>query len=125
MLTSWQMINIHYISLHCIDYFIITVIKGKVLLIDEQNSMLEYVVEVVQVIQQGNKDLNVGQRIGLWKRGACQSPDLKENKEYLFMGRDEGRRYDLDKTSFVKLWPKKPTNKDKLILDDFAAQFAC
>ena len=125
LLSSWQIINIHYNSLHSIDYFIITVIKGKVLLIDEQNSMLEYVVEVVRVIQQGNKDLNVGQRIGLWKRGTCQSPDLKENKEYLFMGKDEGRRYDLDKTSFVKLWPRNDNNKDKRILDDFAGQHAC
>ena len=105
---------------------IVTVIKGKVLLIDEQNIMLEYIVEVVQIIQQGNKDLNVGQRIGLFKRGACQSPELKENKEYLFMGLDKGDRYELDKTSFVKLWPRSPdNNKDKLILEDFAAQYTC
>ena len=105
---------------------VMTVIKGRVLLIDEQNTMLAYMVEVLQIIQQGNKDLKVGQKIELWKRGACQSPDLKETKEYLFMGRDKGGRYDLDKTSFVKLWPKSPANnKDKLILEDFVAQYAC
>ena len=96
------------------------------LLIDEQNTMLAYMVEVLQIIQQGNKDLKVGQQIELWKRGTCQSPDLKENKEYLFMGKVKGDRYDLDKTSFVKLWPKRPANdKDKVILEDFAAQYAC
>ena len=103
-----------------------TVLKGKVLLIDEQNSMLEYVVEVVQIIQQGNKDLKVGDQIDLRKSGACQSPDLKEMKNYLFMGLDKGDRYELDKSSFVKLWPTRPAdNKDKQVLEDFAAQFAC
>lgn len=102
------------------------VIKVKVLLIDEQNTMLAYVVEVVQIIQQGNKELKVGDKIDLWKRGACQSPDLKENQDYLIMGLDNGDRYELDKTSFVKLWPRGPDNdKDKVILEDFAAQFAC
>ena len=105
---------------------ITTVIKGKVLLIDEQNTMLAYTVEVVRIIQQGNKDLRVGQQIELWKRGVCQSPDLKENKEYLFMGLDKGDRYELDKKSFVKLWPRSPdNNKDKVILEDFAAQYTC
>ena len=106
-------------------YILMTVIKGKVVLIDEQNAMLEYVVQVVKIIKQGNKMLKDGGLIGLWKRGACQSPDLKENKEYLFMGRDEGERYELDKTSFVKLWPQNKDNKDKTTLDDFAAQLAC
>ena len=41
------------------------------------------------------------------------------------MGRDEGERYELDKTSFVKLWPQNKGNKDKTTLDDFAAQLAC
>ena len=103
---------------------ILLVIKGKVLLIDEQNAMLAYVVEVVRVIKRGNKKLKVGNKIELWKRGACQSPDLKENKYYLFMGLDSGERYDLDKNSFVKLWPQiRDNNQD--ILNDFAAQFAC
>ena len=101
-----------------------TVIKGKVLLIDEENAMLTYVVEVQQIIQQGNKDLKVKQRIELTKRGACQSPDLKEGKEYLFMGQDKTGKYMLDKNSFVKLWPKKrDANKD--ILDDFARDYVC
>jgi len=108
----------------CADYHY--VIRGKVLHVNEENSMVLYIVEVVQIIQQGNKDLKVGEKIELWKRGACQSPDLKETKEYLFMGQDEGGRYDLDKTSFVKLWPGKPAdNNDKKILEDFAAQYAC
>lgn len=102
-----------------------TVMKGKVLLIDEQNTMLGYTVQVVQIIKQGNRNLKVGERIELWKRGACQSPDLKEKKEYLFMGQDNGRRYYLNEKSFVKLWPKSKDNKDKTILDDFAAQFVC
>lgn len=102
-----------------------TVIKAKVLLITEQNSMLEYLVEVVKIIKQGNKELKVKQVISLWKRGACQSPDLTENQEYLFMGRDEEGRYELDKKSFVKLWPSIANNKDKVILEDFAAQFSC
>ena len=102
-----------------------TAIKGRVLLIDEQNSMLAYMVEVVKIIKQGNKNLNVGEQIELWKRGACQSPDLKENKEYLFMGLDKGDKYDLDKNSFVKLWPLSKDNKDKTTLENFAGKIAC
>ena len=106
--------------------FIMTVIKGKVLLIDEMNTRLAYVVEVVQIIKQGNKDLHAGQRIELWKRGVCHSPDLKENTDYLFMGLDKGDRYKLNERSFVKLWPRSPdNNKDKLILENFAAQHTC
>ncbi|KAL9988942.1 hypothetical protein ACROYT_G003438 [Oculina patagonica] len=100
------------------------VIKGRVLLIDEENAMLTYVVEVRQIIQQGNKNLKVKQRIELTKRGACQSPDLKEGKEYLFMGQDKTGKYQLDKNSFVKLWPKKrDSNKD--VLEDFAQNYVC
>ena len=61
-------------------YILMTVIKGKVVLIDEQNAMLAYVVQVVKIIKQGNKMLKAGGLIELWKRRACQSPDLKENK---------------------------------------------
>jgi len=111
------------INMACLNYNY--VIKGKVVLIDEQNAMLAYVVQVVKIVKQGNKMLKAGGLIELWKRGACQSPDLKENKEYLFMGRDEGERYELDKTSFVKLWPQNKGSKDKTTLDDFAAQLAC
>ena len=94
------------------------------MLIDEDGSMLNYVVEVVQIIQQGHKDLKIKQNIELQKRGACQSPDLKEGKEYLLMGLDKGGSYNLDKTAFVKLWPKKRDgNKD--ILEDFAQRYAC
>ena len=88
--------------------------------------MLEYLVEVEQIIKQGNKNLKVKQVVSLWKRATCKSPDLKENQEYLFMGWDNGDRYKLDKTSFVKLWPRSPDNdSDKRILEDFAVQFAC
>ena len=108
---------------------VLTVMKGKVLLITEDNSLLEYVVKVKQVIKQGNKELKVNQEISLFKRAACQSPFLKEKQEYLFMGHDEDGKYKLDKTSFVKLWPRNsqgPHNNDKLILEDFAAaKFKC
>lgn len=100
------------------------VIKGKVLLIDEEGSMLSYVVEVLQVIQQGHKDLKVKERIELKKRGSCQSPDMKEDKEYLIMGLDKGGRYQLDKTAFVKLWPEK-RNPNKDILEGFAQRYVC
>lgn len=94
------------------------------MLIDEENTMVSYVVEVVQIIQQGNKDLKIKQRIDLMKRGSCQSPDLKEGMEYLLMGLDKTDKYELDKNSFVKLWPKKRDgNKD--ILEDFAQNYAC
>ena len=94
------------------------------MLIDEEGSMLSYVVEVLQVIQQGHKDLKVKERIELKKRGSCQSPDMKEDKEYLIMGLDKGGRYQLDKTAFVKLWPEK-RNLNKDILEDFAQRYAC
>ncbi len=94
------------------------------MLIDEENAMLTYVVEVLQVIQQGNKDLKIKQQIEIVKRAACTSPILNEEKEYLFMGLDKEDKYELDKHSFVKLWPKKRgTNKD--ILEDFAQNYAC
>ena len=104
--------------------FLPTVIKGKVLLIDEENAMLSYVVEVLQIIQQGNKNLEVKHQINFMKSGACQSPDLKEGKDYLIMGHDKTGRYQLDQNSFVKLWPKKrDVNKD--VLENFAQNYAC
>ena len=88
--------------------------------------MLTYVVEVKQIIKQGNKNLKVTDQIEFTKRGSCQSPDLKELEEYLFMGLDNIGKYELDQSSFVKLWPTiPPKNKDKKILDEFAGQFVC
>ncbi|XP_067056513.1 complement C3-like [Acropora muricata] len=101
------------------------VIKGKVLLIDEDDKSLTYVVRVTNVIQQGNKALKIGEDIEFWKSGTCQSPDLKENKNYLFMGRDNGHRYTLDNKAFVKLWPTKEGNTDKSILDSFETNYTC
>lgn len=96
------------------------------MLIDEDNTVLNYVVEVQEIIKQGNKNLANKQRIQFTKRGSCQSPDLKELEEYLFMGLDKTGKYELDQNSFVKLWPtKQRDNKDKSILDQFADQFAC
>lgn len=101
------------------------VIKGKVLLISEDNTRLEYLVRVKQIIKQGNKELKERQKIWFRKEGACRSPDLKEKHEYLFMGKDQGG-YELDKNAFVKYWPRRPeNNKDKVILEDFAKRFSC
>lgn len=101
------------------------VIKGKLLLVDEVETMLEYVVEVVQIIQKGNKKLRRKDgkktRIEFTKRGTCRSLKLETNKEYLIMGRDEGGKYELDENSFVKLWPEVGENKAKL--DKFAREF--
>ena len=109
-----------------ISHFLSTVIKGKVLLIDEDNTVLNYVVEVQKIIKQGNKNIDIKRPIEFTKRGSCQSPDLKEREEYLFMGLDKTGKYLLDQNSFVKLWPTKPSNnKDKMILDQFEDQFAC
>ena len=88
--------------------------------------MLTYVVEVKQIIKQGNRNLKVTDQIEFTKRGSCQSPDLKEREEYLFMGLDNIGKYELDQSSFVKLWPTKPrNNKDKVTLEQFADQFDC
>jgi len=96
------------------------------LLIDEDNAVLNYFVEVLDIIKQGNKNLAIKQQIEFTKRGSCQSPDLKELEEYLFMGLDKTGKYELDQNSFVKLWPTNPPeNKDKVILDQFKDQFAC
>lgn len=116
--------------------FLLSVIKGKVLLIDEENTVLSYVVEVLQIIQQGDNDLKITKEkiiplnkeyevIDLVKREACKSPKLKQNNEYLFMGLDKGGKYELDKTSFVKLWPTEPNDTDKKKLDDFARLHKC
>ena len=75
--------------------------------------MVNYIVEVEQVIKRGNKNLVIKQKIVFTKRGSCQSPDLKEREEYLFMGLDKTFQYLLDQDSFVKLWPRElPNNKD-------------
>ena len=102
------------------------VIKGKLLRVDEVETMLEYVVEVVQIIQKGNKKLKLRSKDGkktqieLTKRGTCRSLKLEANKEYLIMGRDEGGKFELDENSFVKLWPEVGENKAKL--DKFARE---
>lgn len=103
------------------------VIKGKLLRVDEVETMLEYVVEVVQIIQKGNKKLKLRRKDGkktqieFTKRETCRSLKLETNKEYLIMGRDEGGKYKLDENSFVKLWPEVGENKAKL--DKFAREF--
>ena len=103
------------------------VIKGKLLLVNEVETMLEYVVEVVQIIQKGNKKLKLRRKDGkktqieFTKRETCRSLKLETNKEYLIMGRDEGGKYELDENSFVKLWPEVGKNKAKL--DKFAREF--
>ncbi|KAK2565794.1 Complement C3 [Acropora cervicornis] len=99
--------------------------QGRVLLIDEDDKSLTYVVRVTNIIQQGNKALKIGEDIEFWKSGTCQSPDLKENKNYLFMGRDDGHRYTLENKSFVKLWPTKDGNTDKSILESFETNYTC
>lgn len=113
---------------------LLTAIKGKLLTIDEDNTLLTYTVEVLQIIQEGEKGLKsqkvkLGNKeyraIELVKRAACKSPKLVENNEYLFMGRDKGRKYELDKTSFVKLWATDPNNADKIKLDKFARKHKC
>ena len=103
------------------------VIKGKLLRVDEVETMLEYVVEVVQIIQKGNKKLKLRRKDGkktqieFTKRETCRSLKLETNKEYLIMGRDEGGKYELDENSFVKLWPEVGKNKAKL--DKFSREF--
>ena len=100
-------------------------IKGRVLLIDQYKNMVEYLVRVLKIIKQRNRKLKVGKVLTLWKRKDCNSPDLKKRNEYLFMGREKGGRYELEKNSFAKLWPKSRANKDKKSLDKFVKQFAC
>ena len=107
--------------------------KGKVLHISEENSDLLYFVRVKNIIKQGNRKLKEKGRVTFYKRAGCASPDLEESSQYLFMGKDEkAGRYELDKTSFVKLWragsnkDRRPaSNKDKRVLDEFAKNFNC
>lgn len=103
-------------------------------MIDEHLTLLTYTVEVLQIIQEGENGLksekrNIGNKeyrvIEPVKSAACKSPKLVENNEYLFMGRDKGDTYWLDKTSFVKLWPTDPNNADKIKLDKFARKHKC
>ena len=101
--------------------------KGKVLYVSEENNNLLYFVKVKKIIKQGNKMLEEKDMVTFYKRDSCTSPDLKQSSQYLFMGKDEeAGRYELDKTSFVKLWPKRPaSNQDKRVLDEFADNFKC
>lgn len=91
--------------------------------------MLNYVVEVVQIIRRGNKEMEQNKDgkivIELTKRAACQSPHLEVGKEYLIMGWDDGGKYELDKTSFVRRWPQDASDNDKITLDRFAKRFKC
>ena len=116
--------------------FLLSAVKGKLLLIDEDNTVLRYTVEVLQTIQEGEGDLKLKTEketilnrehnvIYLVRREACKSPKLEEGSEYLFMGLDKGGKYELDKTSFVKLWPTDPNDDDKKKLDKFAHQHKC
>ena len=96
--------------------------KGKVLHINEENNDVLYFVKVKKIIKQGNQKLKEKGVVKFYKRASCASPDLEESSQYLFMGKDEkAGRYELDKTSFVKLW----RNKDKRVLDEFAKNFNC
>lgn len=117
-------------------HFLLSAVKGKLLLIDEDNTVLRYTVEVLQIIQEGEDDLKLKitkemiankehEVIDLVKRDACKSPKLEENNQYLFMGLDKGGKYELDKTSFVKLWPTDPNDADKKKLDKFADLHKC
>ena len=100
-------------------------IKGRVLLIDQYENMVDYLVRVLKIIKKRNRNFKVGKILTLRKHKDCNSPDLKERNEYLFMGLEKGGRYELDKNSFVKLWPKSQANKDKKSLDKFVKQFTC
>lgn len=101
--------------------------KGKVLYVTEENNNLLYFVKVKKIIKQGYKMLEEKDKVTFYKRDSCTSPDLKQSSQYLFMGKDEeAGRYELDKTSFVKLWPKRSaSNQDKRVLDEFADNFKC
>ena len=107
--------------------------KGKVLHINEENNDVLYFVKVKKIIKQGNQKLKEKGVVKFYKRASCASPDLEESSLYLFMGKDEkAGRYELDKTSFVKLWrpasnkDRRPaSNKDKRVLDEFAKNFNC
>ena len=114
--------------------FCVSVIKGKVLNVAEEGVILTYVVEVVQIIQEGEELLKTRRIkpvntfltvVDLVQREACKSPKLEENKEYLFMGLDRGGRYELDQSSFVKWWPTDQGNSDKKQLDNFAIDHYC
>ena len=105
-------------------------------MVDEENAVLRYTVEVLQIIQEGENDLKLKiskipinnkefEVIELVKRATCKSPKLEENKEYLFMGLEKGGNYELDKTSFVKLWPTDSNDADKKKLDKFARMHKC
>ncbi|PFX26602.1 cobra venom factor-like [Stylophora pistillata] len=114
------------IKIACTNYQYI--IKGKLLEIDEVQTMLEYDFEVVQIIQEGNKKIGSNKddkikRIEVMKQGTCRGIKLKVDKEYLIMGRDEGGKYELDENSFVKLWPEDGENKVKL--DKFSREYKC
>lgn len=114
------------IKIACTNYQYI--IKGKLLEIDEVQTMLEYDFEVVQIIQEGNKKIGRNKddkikRIEVMKQGTCRGIKLKVDKEYLIMGRDEGGKYELDENSFIKLWPEDGENKVKL--DKFSREYKC
>ena len=106
----------HSLSLHFVTFsqtkpsipdILFAVLKGEVIIVDEQNSWLTFVIRVIDVYKQGNHVLETDDQVEFKKRGTCLSPDLKKRKEYLFMGRDKNKQYVLDKSAWVKEWPKR------------------
>lgn len=89
--------------------------KGKVVLIDEHNSWLNFNIRVEKIQKQGNRMLKKGKLVEFKKRAGCNCPNLKHNHDYLIMGRDKGGQYILDDSAFVKMW----SGKDKDTLERF------
>lgn len=119
------MVCIFRLTCFFIIFCYLAAFKGKVLHISEENSDVLYFVKVKKIIKQGNQKLKKKAVVKFYKRASCVSPDLQESSQYLFMGKDEkAGRYELDKTSFVKLW-QPASNKDKRVLDEFAKNFNC
>ena len=98
-------------------------LKGEVIIVDEQNSWLTFVIRVIDVYKQGNHVLKTDDHVEFKKQGTCLSPDLKKRKEYLFMGRDKNKQYVLDKSAWVKEWPK--VGRDDQTLQNFVNTLSC
>jgi hypothetical protein len=98
-----------------------SVIKGQVVLVDEENkgsqSWLNYHVVIQNIFKQLKSNLRVDEFIEYKKRAGCRCPELKESGEYLFMGQQkDGIQFILDKKTSVVPWEGKTRDERNMIV---------
>nr|BAH22724.1 complement component C3 precursor [Nematostella vectensis] len=88
-------------------------IKAKVLLVDEDRSMLTYTVQVLEVYNAGRQKVNKGNIIELKKQGSCREPNMNKMEEYFIAGSGKGGVYSIDSSVYAARWTRQNDKKLK------------